>query len=302
MFAVAAVIFAILAAVIYGNWQELRDYQFTIDYRLLAVSFALFVTALFMLGFGWGLILERLGAKLPVRMVLNVWFVSQFTRWIPGNLWSVVSMLYLSRGISKATVGLSAVLGVILNLVAGLVVVLGLFYWWPGQVMQGYPLLYFAPVVILISLLFAYPRVVNRAYDNAITRHLLRRLGRERYLDGLPGHTLRRTDLGVILGFYILCWGVSGIGFHFFAESFVSLSPALVPASILIYAFSWVVSYLAFVTPSGLGVKEAVTTAMLARWIPVGAAAVVSIALRIWIIVCELFCLLLVRCFLGVRL
>ena len=298
MTVVITAIFLILASVIYRNWNEISSYDFRFNYLYLAISFVAFIAAFSMMAIGWGLILTRLRAGLSTKKVLRIWFLSQFTRWLPGNFWSVVSLFYLAQGVPKATVALSALLALVFNLVTGIITMLVFFHSWPTDLIKGYPVAYILLPVLLITWIFLYPNRLRNLYDNKLWRYLLRKFGKEDFLEILPEYQLLRKDLATILVYYVVCWCVSGIALYFFVISLAHVPLDGLPGCILIFATAWVVSFLAFVTPGGLGIKESITTLMLAQYLPVGVATVISLALRIWMIVCELFCLLLTRVFL----
>ena len=296
VFVIVTLIMVILASIIYRHWNEIREYDFTLDYTYLTISFAISIAGYLLLAVGWGLILQHLGVEIEIKRVISIWFHAQITRWLPGNVWSVVSMFYLTRGVPKATVALSALLALVLNMVAGVVTMFGFFYWWPSNVMGDYPLVYLAPPIAFIILIFVYPNTITRMYDNKLWRYILRKFGKEGFLKDLPPYKLERRDMSWILLYYILYWCVAGVGFYFFVVSFSHVPWSVLPGCIVIFATSWIVSFLAFVAPGGLGVKESVTTVMLLAYnLPIGVAAVIALASRIWMIVSELFCLLLAR-------
>ncbi|MFH0793049.1 MAG: lysylphosphatidylglycerol synthase domain-containing protein [bacterium] len=296
-FIVTSAILVILACVLRANWEQIRDYHFQFAYDQLAISFVLFVVAFFMPAFGWGLILKNLGVHLPPKDLVRIWFYSQLTRWLPGKVWSVLSMLYLTKGIPKSTTVLSSVLALIFNMLSGILTVVVFIHWWPGQALaevRGYS---FIPSVLLIAGLFIYPQVLNRIYHNRFSRYCITKLGKEKWLQDVPEYNLGRKSILMILLYFFAVWVISGVAFYYFVNSVHPLSLGAMPACILISALSWVISFLAFVTPGGLGVKESVTTLMLTYFLPVGVALVISFALRIWMIISELFCVAIVRLF-----
>jgi hypothetical protein len=298
---IVALILIILGSVIYRNWNQIKDYDFTLDYTYLTVSFAVSIAGYFLLAVGWGLILQHLGAEIEIKRVISIWFHAQITRWLPGNIWSVASMFYLTRGVPKATVALSALLALVLNMVAGVITMFGFFYWWPTRLVGDYPLVYLVPPIAFIILIFVYPNILTKMYDNRLWKYILRKFGKQAFLEDLPPYKLERRDMSWILLYYVLYWCVAGLGLYLFVISFSLVPLSVLPGCIVIFATSWIVSFLAFVAPGGIGVKESVTTVMLASYLPVGVAAVISLASRIWMILSELVCLLIARTVLRVK-
>lgn len=284
-------ILCVLGSVIYKNWGEIRQYGFHLDLPNLLLSFVLFVLVFLAAGIGWGLVLRSLGVSWKMAETLRVWFYSQVTRWIPGNVWSMLTLVYLSRGIPKSTALLGGVLGLVFNMVASLLTVLLFLPWWPAEIARDSSLLLLILPLLFVGVLGARPVLVNRLCDNRLSRALLRLVRQEGLLGELPRPTLGRKELFTILTYFVLYWCLSGVAFYSFVNSIAPLPPSLLPPCILIFAFSWIVSFLAFLTPGGLGVKESVTAVMLGNYIPLGVAAIISLALRIWMILAELFCL-----------
>ena len=62
----------------------------------------------------------------------------------------------------------------------------------------------------------------------------------------------------------------------------------LLPLAIGTYVLAWIIGFLAFFTPGGLGVRETVLVLMLNLYLPVYISAVLAILSRVWWIIGEL--------------
>ena len=291
---IAVVILLILCSVVWQNWQTMRVQDFEIHYGFLALSFAAFLLVFFMAAYGWGLGLQALGVEIGLRRMMRLWFFSQFTRWLPGNLWSVLSIYCLSQGLPRATVVLSGILNLVFNMAGALLAVAAFFYWWPTGIMQGYWLLCVTPAVLAIGAILWRPTLLSLVYANPLARFVAAKAGKASQIEQMSSVSMSRMATLGLLVYFLIYWCISGLAFYLFVRSISPAAVPALPACILIYALSWVISFLAFVTPSGLGVKESVTAAMLAYYLPVGVAVLVALALRILMIAVEILCLAIV--------
>ena len=108
---------------------------------------------------------------------------------------------------------------------------------------------------------------------------------------------LRRPPLDVTLGFGAVLlllgygvagWFVAGAGAWLLARAVTDLTVDALPLVIVTNALAYVVGMAAFVFPSGIGVREAVFTASLAKQLPGGVALAWALLLRVWVTVIEL--------------
>jgi glycosyltransferase 2 family protein len=84
-------------------------------------------------------------------------------------------------------------------------------------------------------------------------------------------------------------WIAPGLAFALFVHSVVELPGAALPVLVGANALAMVTGMLVFVVPAGLGAREAVLALLLSPWAPMGAAALIAVASRLWTIATELF-------------
>src|SRR5260370_30822891 len=73
------------------NWQRLTADAARWNYWLLAVSFLGFILQELSFGLIWQSVLKRLGYRLDLRVCLRIYLASEFVRYIPGNVWHVLT-------------------------------------------------------------------------------------------------------------------------------------------------------------------------------------------------------------------
>jgi len=174
----------------------------------------------------------------------------------------------------------------ITKMVAGaLIFALSLIFWGNiGQLVNGQLAFILLGVVGVVAMLvFLHPRILNGALSFAL------RLLKREPIDLGMGY---RAILLVVLA-WCVSWIVAGCAFFLLLWALWPATPlALLPICIGIYALAWDVGFASFITPSGLGVREVVITAIfaLAFPIPAGLSIVMAILSRLISTVAELLC------------
>jgi hypothetical protein len=232
----------------------------------------------------WRRILISLGERFSFGFAARVWFLSNLTRYVPGNVWQVATMMVLveSKGVSKTNALLSQVIYSALALaVAGL---LGLsFLLVRPEILGALP-----PVVAALFgalvVVFALPPV-NRLIVFATARLLNREIV-------APTPTFARGLVPPL--FSLAMWLTNGIAFYLFVASMTDVSPSLLPAFVAMNAGAYVIGYASFITPSGLGFREGALAWMLASFFPAPVAIAFSLATRLWSTAGELLGVVLV--------
>lgn len=254
-----------------------------IDWRLdplpLVASLALLVLTL-----GWGVwiwqrVLRRLDVRVALGPLLRIWFLASLARYVPGKIWQFVGAAQLGRryGIAALPIVTSMILSMGFTMAAAFVI--------------GAPLLAFlllendaaATAVSLaacaLALVSVHPRPMNFAL-------------------GLMPRTLHRDVLSwsgswgygvMLLVWSALSWVAYGTAFSLFAAAIVDVPLTVVPAFIAANAIAVLTGILAVVVPAGFGVRELTMSFLLEPHLPAaGAAALLAVLSRVWVIVGEL--------------
>src|SRR6185437_1554949 len=103
--AVALVVIALFVALaVNKSWNALRDYQWDVQWGLLGLGFVFFVAQELMFALIWRSILTRLGSRLDVVSSERIYLGAEFVRYIPGNVWHVITRVMWAeqRGVPKA--------------------------------------------------------------------------------------------------------------------------------------------------------------------------------------------------------
>lgn len=272
---VAATVY-FLAAYLARSWGSIREFDWTFDAGWLAASGAAFLVYYFAQAGFWWLLLRGCGAPGPFWPAASVWGKSILARYVPGNVFMFVGRAWMShsRGLAVERVTAAMVYEQALGLCGALLAVAVLFPFWEYR--PGVTALSLLAIPVLIALM--HPRVFGP-------------------LAGWALRLLHRPPLEVTVGFgtvlVVLClftldWLVAGAGAWLLARAVTGLGVDALPLVIVAYALAYVAGMVAFVIPSGIGVREAVLTASLSRELPGGVALTWALLLRLWVTAMEL--------------
>lgn len=274
---VATLVF--LGLTIARQWRELQQFSWQVDPLQLGAS----VLALFLVfalgGYVWRRLLHHMGVRVGFLPLLRLWYLSSLARYVPGKVWQFVGAAQLGRRLGLAPVPLltSMVLQMAFLMVAGAAVAL------PALLLADLPsgagMAAILAAAVAAAVVLVHPRVLNTGLDlasRALPEGVLR-------WEGSWGDGVR------LLALYILVWVAQGLAFALFVHSIVELPGAALPVLVGANALAMVAGMLVFVVPAGLGAREAVLALLLSPWAPMGAAALIAVASRLWTIATELF-------------
>ena len=274
------------------EWHDLMTHRFQLNPWLLVLAFLCFLLQEVSYGLIWRAVLARLGFLLDLRPCLRIYLASEFVRYIPGNVWHVLTrLLWVGKyGVSRPVAFASITIELITKLAAGaLIFAVSLLFWSNisavSTLAQGTPLLIVLGVASILALLIGlHPRVLNALLTVAL--RLLKRNPME-----LP---LRYRDILLITFAWCGSWIISGCAFFILLRSLWPGTPfALLPICIGIYAIAWDIGFVSFITPSGLGFREAaITTIFILAFplLPAGLSAIIAILSRLISTAAELLC------------
>jgi uncharacterized membrane protein YbhN (UPF0104 family) len=276
--AILAVVFFFLGRSLLRNWRQIPFEQLEFNCRYLVLSAACVSAYFLCCALGWQRSLSVYGCKLKLVHSLEIIATSQLGKYVPGKVWFALSRMYLARllGVPERVSLVSMILEtVFLLMTGGMIAVLAAGTPWieslPARVLL-------AILVVLVGFVVIHPRVFGRGVC-----FLMRRLKKESV-------EMKLTYGGMLtlLVVYCMCWLFSGLGFFLLVRSFFDLRAGDWFLFVGVFAAAWIVGFLSVVTPSGLGIREAVMTFLLSFSMPLSMAIVVSLVARVWATLAEL--------------
>lgn len=285
----AVAILVFLGQTLFATWDQVvkSGFEFRFDWLLLAVSLGLLVLGRAFAVEAWRRIVTALGNPISFRVAFRGWFISNLARYIPGNVWQVATLMVLVEpyGVSKTNVVLSqAVYTAIALSIAGLV---GL-YVLPAFIPALATWIWIAGALFVVAILvLAQPRVFELIVD--LTHRIIMRF-RTRFMpngnearSSSPPHARLTFPRGLLI---LLCsagmWMTNGIAFFLFMRSATGLGLDKLPVFIAMNAAAYLIGYVSFITPSGLGFREGALAVFLTPFFPTPAAVALALAARLW--------------------
>ncbi|MCP4705737.1 MAG: hypothetical protein GY865_14150, partial [candidate division Zixibacteria bacterium] len=90
-----------------------------------------------------------------------------------------------------------------------------------------------------------------------------------------------------IFNWYLLTWTLFGFAFYYFLEAVLPNSIIPLNYAIGTYIAAYIIGYISFLSPGGLGFREGVITALLTPFLGVGIAVSIALIHRVWITIAE---------------
>ncbi len=237
------------------------------------------------------MVLARLSYQLDLRTSLRIYLASEFVRYIPGNVWHVLTrILWVGKyGVPRPIAFASMTIELITKLAAGaLIFAVSLLFWGDvgliGKLLNGSPLIVVLGLVTIVALLVVlHPRVLGGLLNGAL--RLVKRAPVEL--------TLRYSDILLVTLAWCASWLVAGIAFYVLLLALWPAAPPIaLPICIGIEAMAWDIGFLSFITPSGLGFREGAVVGLFALSLPLssGISAILALLWRLISTLAELIC------------
>lgn len=274
----ALVVIFVTVYLIKIDWASLDQLQ--LDWFPFAAATAIALSYRYWGAFIWLFLLNRLGAG-TIRSnfveLTSVYAKAWLGRYLLGAGTWILGKIYFAsqQGISKSKLAVSGLLESVLQLLATLIVGLGLLSF-DTRLKAAGPFLDTISLIALIACLVALIPAVFR-----IGIRVAYRLLRRKSVDSADLPDWRAICGGGLL--YILGTLITGVSYFFIAQAVY----APLQWSDMLYvvgasSIASAVSLLAVFAPGGIGVREGVQVLLFSALMPVEVAVIVSVVTRVW--------------------
>lgn len=280
-FSVALVVTALFAWYVA---RSLRGHDLAV-YATPRAALGIVVAALFwscgvpLLSLAWRALLAGLNAPHPLRELFGIVGITQFAKYIPGNVAQYIGRvgMSLARGIPARPLAITLILETLLVIAAAIVVCVG-----AGTLSDlGRDALRTHGLQLGLIALLVVAAGVGLFVLRRIAPWLLRKFA-PKYAPALDGRLLPpRASLLQAAIAYCLIYVVAGIGLIFLARLLLPDAAHDYWMLIAVFALAWVVGFVTPGAPGGFGVREGLMLLMLAPVYSTAAAGVLVIAFRI---------------------
>lgn len=249
---------------------------------IIAASVLTAATYLFLV-FLWVVSLRWWQERFPYLEAARVWFVSNLARFIPGMVWQLVGVAAMAHAQEISPVAATA--GVLLQQVVLVVTGLMVTAAWAPALLSGWAARAIPPESMLaltglgvVLLVLVLPRAMPLV-GKAVTRVLRR---------AVSWPALPTGEFALYVAGLCVPWVAYGIAFWLFGRGILGSQAPGFALAVGGFVASYVVGLIVVFAPSGLVVREAALVAALAPAIGGGAALVLAITSRLWLLLLEL--------------
>ena len=268
------IIFYFLGRLLYQNWQKVSADLEQANLKWLALALAIFTITLLSQSINWHLLLKSTGKNVAFSDSYRSFFRSGIVRYLPGGIWGIFSKVYwiIKLGIGKSQALFLVVAESVIGITTGSFIFLATQP--PVPFLIYLNLLFFVLAFVGIIMLLSPKYLLT--FWRSVTKQQLEILNLPfRYLSGLAVLSIAQWLL-FGAGIY---WTL--IGFHLPIISYWPLAG--------IFAASWVVGFVVFLAPTGLGVREGFITLLLSNSLGPASALMIAMLTRFLLTIGEIF-------------
>lgn len=286
---IAQIAFLVIALGYFGikisqNWSEYKTSATGLDphWHRLAVASLIVLGTYAMLIQSWRILISGAGSRLSYVQAVRIWTIANLGRYIPGKVASIAALGVLAKqeGVSATAAASAAILGTLINIGAGfgIVAISG------NDILssQGTALrtTAIALTASFVAGVIALPWVLP-----PLAKFAARILSR-------PAFDVRvgNGSLWLAVTINALSWFSYGWAFMVFSQAMLPGIHGTLLQFVGVWAFSYLIGYLAFFSPGGLGFREVAMVAGLTALAMTDSAGagIIAAASRLWLSVLEL--------------
>ncbi|MDD9974564.1 MAG: lysylphosphatidylglycerol synthase domain-containing protein [Candidatus Poribacteria bacterium] len=290
-FLIAGILLFFLLKPFVQTHAQLKDIAFRIQRHQLLLSFGVLLLYRSVYTYPFATLMSGITQKqVSFRNAWMLFHLANITRYLPGRVWGVVRLISLSQqfGLSRTTVGGGFTLHVSIETALGGLIAMSLLFSKQTQAtaqtvlerISGHTLLFtLVGLGVIASVLFFISTVSAHAHQ---LLKMLRNIGTPLFQKSFWDQWLN------IFATHLLLWCCQGLAFFLFVRSLAPVGWTNVGVLTACYAFAWIVGFLSFLTPGGLGVREGLLSLLLSIYMSVSQATLVALLCRVWILSAEL--------------
>lgn len=266
---------------IYNDLSKLQPASFKLAHLWgLLESFLFFVLFFSLKTVNWYSILRSSGATVTFTQAAQIWYGSQTIKYIPGKIWFVVARFYLARKqISRSLVLVTTFIEIILMLLSA-----ALFFLLSGgkNAIQLLPLK-LPPELVIVGII---PLALISIHPFFLKRYL--KLFSKITRTSIDTIQIKYHQILILLVFYLVGWFLFSYGNFILLQTFSPPSSLTILEILGIFPVSYVIGFISFLTPGGIGVRESVQVYLLTDLgISSGVATAVALISRLFWMSCE---------------
>lgn len=219
----------------------------------------------------WKMILSGLNFSVTWKDSLTIFGVSQFGKYLPGNVGHFFGRALLAKGVGIPPSYSAQSILLEVSWSVGIASVLAFF-----GLLLGYGVeVSFSMLLFLLAACFLFPWLTIWVVNNFFPRILNYFLGESELL--FPGYGV----VAKACALYLLTFFCVGLILDWHARTLFGAENSNILLATIFFSWSWVAGYITPGAPAGLGVREAVLVSTLSSLYGPGAAVGIAVSLRL---------------------
>lgn len=251
-------------------YQQIQYSIFSLSPIKIIASFCLFLGYLYMRALSWRLIIYFLGGSIGKPNSFPVWFFSEATRYIPGNVWSFASRVHLARqnrlsqNVSLLMVPVEILIVTATTAILSSYAIIKNLEILPGKLTF---LIIAITSIATISVMFLLHKKIRNILNKLFTREL----------------NLKALFIALLLQF--VSWSLYSAGTIVLISNLADVDLLPLFSSTLL---AWLIGYLSIITPMGLGIREGAFVLLTGQQIGIAQALLIAVLARVILLIAEL--------------
>jgi uncharacterized membrane protein/uncharacterized membrane protein YbhN (UPF0104 family) len=260
-----------------------------INYLLLTAGIFSFIVFYFLRGFIWYKLLLDHSCKISFKQAAFLWIMSEIKRYIPGKFWFILgrAAAFSNYGVKKLEIARLIIIELQIFVLGSLIVSLLSV---PFLLQHFLSIIPFVSIIVTIVGVFIFILLILYINNQYVIEKLPKKI---KQTVGVILPKMNQEELVFLLFISVLALLFFGLGNYFIIASIVFIHPQLIPQLVGFFTLSFLLGFLSFFTPAGLGVREGIVTIGLAKIVSSGSAAFGSLFSRLILIISELIFLLI---------
>lgn len=219
----------------------------SVNYGSLLLSIVFFITYFFLRSTSWLKILHLQGHYPSFKTSAYFWGISELKRYVPGNIWSFVgrSVLFTNIGMTKKELFTAFLLEGEALTIASFVLSLFAVSFTTEQIL-------FFPALSFLIYSGIFLSTVAFVFQKELLEPLTRKIP---YIHHAISPFTWKSHLSLLF-WNLLSFTFFALGYYFSISSIIILPFTKIVQISSFFVMAYVIGYLSFLTPSGLGVRE----------------------------------------------
>lgn len=275
---VIIILLGFLIRSITSDWSTILTYWQNLKLNWLILSFMMALLIYPEGALGWYVILKRMRIDVPVLKVIRIWIIANTSRFLPGMIWQYIGRVELSKNIlDRSSATYSMIVEIFLILLAAVLTCLITLPLINLQELEMKWVLLFLPVILIL-----FHPVIFRKIITTLALLFKKKID-------LVNFNFGSFEIISTLPYFIINFILNGLALSFLIAAFTgNLTVFNVFIYSGFYAFSWMIGYLAFFAPGGVGVTEVTLAFLLSQQMTLALSSLVVIFYRVALTMAEL--------------